>query len=192
MELSAPVFGDPGVTLTYSPSGNFDDGTATDITLRVNVSSSVGELLVTPLNPLLPGSYRLTVPGSRSPDFQDFTTNFQISGVEGDTSGAAQGDDTRTTAHDLGDVTNGNLVQASGVIGDDPFYANFDPNDYFNTPANPSANDVDLYHFHVSGSDHYALRAEVFAGRIGSPLDPALSLFRRDAEGNAAVRHHGR
>src|SRR5262249_11658300 len=38
--------------------------------------------------------------------------------------------------------------------------------------------DVDLYRFTVSGTGPYAFGAEVFAGRIGSPLDASLTLFR--------------
>ena len=37
-----------------------------------------------------------------------------------------------------------------------------------------------MYHFTVTGTGTYALAAEVFAGRIGSPLDPGVSLFRLD------------
>src|SRR5262249_4856959 len=39
-------------------------------------------------------------------------------------------------------------------------------------------NDVDLYHFRVSGPVRFAFSADVFAGRIGSALDPGLTLFR--------------
>ena len=41
-------------------------------------------------------------------------------------------------------------------------------------------NSLDLYHFRVEGAGRYAFRAEVFAGRIGSPLDPGVSLFEMD------------
>ncbi len=37
-----------------------------------------------------------------------------------------------------------------------------------------------MYQFTVSGPGNYALVAEVFAGRIGSPLDPGVSLFELD------------
>jgi len=59
-----------------------------------------------------------------------------------------------------------------GFIGDDPN----DPAKFFN----PS--DVDFYHFHIAAGT-YAFAAEVFGGRIGSPLDPALSLFRQTDSG---------
>jgi hypothetical protein len=97
---------------------------------------------------------------------QDYTAYFQIDGVEGQ-AGAQGPDDTAAGAHDLGNVTTAGRVQAVGTIGTDPF------------AANPAA-DVDMYHFHVSGPGLFAFSAEVFAGRIGSTLDPALSLFRVD------------
>lgn len=87
------------------------------------------------------------------------------------------GDDTPKTAADLGDLATVGRLQVSGVVGDDPFY-NTGSTDPFK--MNPAA-DVDLYHFTISGDGHYALVAEAFAGRIGSPLDPALTLFRSDA-----------
>src|SRR5439155_24606629 len=62
------------------------------------------------------------------------------------------------------------LVQIAGAIGDDPTNP---------VPFNPA--DVDLYHFRIQGAGRYALTAEVFAGRIGSGLDPALSLFELDS-----------
>jgi hypothetical protein len=37
---------------------------------------------------------------------------------------------------------------------------------------------VDLYHFQITGPGRFAFQAEVFAGRIGSPLDAGLSLFQ--------------
>jgi hypothetical protein len=44
---------------------------------------------------------------------------------------------------------------------------------------------VDFYHFTISGTGNYIFRAEVFAGRIGSPLDSGVSLFR--VQGNQLV-----
>jgi len=43
---------------------------------------------------------------------------------------------------------------------------------------------VQYYHFSVAGPKPYGLDAELFAGRIGSPLAGALTLFRVDAGGN--------
>ena len=62
------------------------------------------------------------------------------------------------------------------VIGDDPWYNPAKSAD----PSNPDpqfnpGNQVNLYHFHVGGAGPSALLAEVFAGRIGSPLTPGLS-----------------
>ena len=71
-------------------------------------------------------------------------------------------------------------MQVSGAIGVDPsFNPSLSPD-----PTNPDpqfpANQVDLYHFQISGPGQYAMLAEVFAGRIGSPLDPGISLFELD------------
>src|SRR5205807_1046044 len=101
---------------------------------------------------------------------QDVVFTFHVNGVEGNTGGGAGADDTVNTAHQLGDVTNAGLVQIAGTIGNDPT----DP-----VPFNRS--DVDLSRFTVSGDVHYAFGAEVFAGRIGSPLNAALTLFRLGA-----------
>src|SRR5262249_59939010 len=66
------------------------------------------------------------------------------------------------------------LVQVRGAIGDDSTDTSW--------PANPA--DVDFYHFHIAGPRLTAFAAEVFAARIGSPLDAALSLFRLEADGS--------
>src|SRR5262249_38611546 len=92
------------------------------------------------------------------------------------TPGATQ--DTPGTALDLGNLGNlgGKLVQVSGFIGDDPA-----------DPPGGEASEVDLYHFRITAPGTYALGAEVFAGRIGSPLDPPPTLFRRDTDGTLAL-----
>ncbi len=89
------------------------------------------------------------------------------------------GDDTPGTASDLGDLTTIERLQVTGTIGDDRFYdvASADP-----FAMNPAA-DVDLYRFTITGDGTFGLIAESFAGRLGSPLDPALTLFRADAGG---------
>jgi hypothetical protein len=69
------------------------------------------------------------------------------------------------------------LVQVAGAIGAD----------YVQDSAPFDVNDVDMYHFHVSGSGQYQITAEVFANRIGSPLDAALSLFRVNADQTLTV-----
>ncbi len=92
---------------------------------------------------------------------------------------SSNGDDTSETAGDLGDLTAIQRLQVSGSIGDDSFYdlASEDP-----FAMNP-ASDVDLYRFAITGDGTFGLIAESFAGRIGSPLDPALTLFRANDAG---------
>jgi hypothetical protein len=196
LDLSAPI--DPTTVLpaddawlTYNPAGTFGDGNDQDVPLSgFHFSGAANELQITPAAPLAPGYYRLQLFGDTgaNPDVvtgpdgtplgadalhpagQDFVLTFQVAGVEGNTAAGAGADDTPAGAHDLGDVSDGRLVQAAGTIGDDPT----DP-----VPFNPS--DVDLYHFRVSGPGRYAFAAEVFAQRIGSPLNAAASLFVLDA-----------
>jgi hypothetical protein len=75
-------------------------------------------------------------------------------------------------------------VQVPGVIGNDPFYNPANSADPFNPdPLYNPGNQVNLYRFHVEGTGTYALTAEVFADRIGSPLDPGVSLFQMDSTG---------
>lgn len=90
------------------------------------------------------------------------------------------GSDTPSTAIDLGELVSAGHVQAEGVIGDDPFYNVVRSNPFARNPAA----DVDLYHFQIQGTGNFAIVAEVFAGRIGSSLDPALTLFRMDVDGS--------
>ncbi len=186
------VVPDQTVQLTFNPTGQFGDGNDQAVALSgVNLSTAGDELQLTPVDALQPGFYRIFLAGDASggpvladlngnplganaanPLGQDFSMTFQVKGVEG----GAAADDTPATAHNLGDVTKAGLVQATGAIGDDPAY---DPNSSDPYLSNP-ASDVDLYHFTVSGPGRYALTSEVFAGRIGSPLDPALTLFQAD------------
>ena len=86
-------------------------------------------------------------------------------------SGAVHADDTASTAQHLGNLTSAGLVRVPGAIGIDPF----------DTPINSSnpGNQVDMYHFTVTGPGVTRLVAEVFAGRIGSPLDPASASSAR-------------
>jgi methionine-rich copper-binding protein CopC len=195
LSLSAPI--DPGtvvlgdnVRLIANPSGNFGDGNDMDVPLAAfNFSDAAVELQLSPAAPLPPGAYRVLLGGNSTtidvalatpdgiglgtdvghPTGRDLAVTFQVTGVEGNTAPGAGADDTPTGAHQLGDVTATPLVQVAGSIGDDPT----DP-----VPFNPA--DVDLYHFQVSGPGRYAFAAEVFAQRIGSPLNPAVSLFVQD------------
>jgi methionine-rich copper-binding protein CopC len=160
--------------LTYSATGTFG-GSETSVPLAgYSFSTNANELRLTPASPLAPGAYRLVVAGAGVAG-SDYVSTFQINGIEGSVGANATADDTPATAHDLGDLSTAGLVQRSGTIGADPFYdfTSFDP------IRNP-ANDVDMYHFHVSGAGPYLFAAEVFAGRIGSPLDSGVSLFKLD------------
>jgi hypothetical protein len=172
----------PGtVRLTYNPTGNFGDGNDQIVSLAgFHFSPDAAELQLKPQTPLAPGFYRLFLAGDPQGGLvpvlmdptdtlnlgqdathagQDSTTDFQIAGPTAT--------DTPATAQDLGDVTTAGRVQTAGTIGDDP------------NLANPAA-EVDLYHFQISGPGLYAFSAEVFAGRIGSTLDPGISLYRVD------------
>jgi hypothetical protein len=153
------------VHLTYSASGSLN-GVSDQVVGFSNVyfNQATNELLLTPDAPLPRGAYRLSVHLSG----QDFSTNFSVQGIEG-IAGATSPDDTPSHAHQLGDITSEGLIQVVGGIGDDPTDR---------IPFDPA--DMDLYHFHVSGAGRYSLQTEVFAGRIGSALDPGLSLFRLD------------
>jgi hypothetical protein len=153
------------------------------------------ELQLFPTTPLAPGHYEVLLAGQSvdgspaladpdgnylgadadHPDGQDYAFPFQVIGAEGNPAAGATAADTMATAQDLGNLTTQGVVQVAGVIGDDP---PADPNNP--DPLYNPANDVDLYHFRVAGTGQYALVAEVFAGRFGSPLDPGVSLFQLD------------
>ena len=134
----------------------------------VAYSTVANEARVSLTQPLGPGTYQVLVSGTDlngTPIVTgDAPSTFQVTSIEG-TPGAAAGDNTPATAHEL-NVAGGNFVQVAGAIGDDPTDG---------VAFNP--NDVDVYHFQITGAGNYALTAEAFAGRIGSPLSPALSLF---------------
>jgi hypothetical protein len=174
------------VQLLYSSDGTFTTGVQ-PIYIDVHfspdptdlVSPGCDEIQVTPVAPLNAGYYELVLKGigqlnSTAPDT---IIQFQI--------GNGEPDDTAATAHNLGDLSQGAFTQLVGAIGDDPYYAFFDPNhnnplspDYA-LPANYAGADVNLYHFTITAPGNYILLSEVFAGRIGSPLDAGLSLFQR-------------
>jgi hypothetical protein len=209
LNVSAPL--DPNtiipggnVSLTYNPTGTFGDGNDQDVPLvSVNFTPAADELQLIPAAPLAPGFYRVFLAGDQSgsvpvvagldgtplgqdnahPAGADFTLTFQVAGVEGVTTPNAGSNDTPATAHDLGNLAGAGIVHVAGAIGDDPAYnpASSNPN-----LANPAA-EVDLYHFQITGPGNFSLGAEVFAGRIGSPLDPALSLFKRAPDGSLTL-----
>ncbi|MGO9601762.1 MAG: Ig-like domain-containing protein [Isosphaeraceae bacterium] len=174
------------VQLTYNPNGTFGDQNDVPIALgSTNFSTSANELQLILAAPLSTGYYKLWLAGDSSagqsvvaapdgtplgmddqhPLGQDYTFTFQVAGIEG----GSTSDDTAATAHSLGDITAAGIVRVPGTIGNDPYYS-------VNQGSNPG-NAVNMYHFHISGTGSYAFVAEVFAGRIGSPLDPGISLW---------------
>jgi methionine-rich copper-binding protein CopC len=155
--------------LLFSPTGDFSDPNAQPVALSsYNFSTTANELQLTPAAALRPGYYGVFLAdGSSAPALR-----FQVAGIEG----GSLADDSPATAHALGDLTNAGLVQITGAIGDDPAY---DPSNADPLLANPAA-DVDLYHSQISGPGRYAFVADVFASRIGSRLDPGVSLYRWD------------
>ena len=116
-----------------------------------------------------------------APQGRDGVFTFRVNGIEG-------GPAARTPPRplDLGDVTGSGLVQVGGVIGGDPFFDPGDPD-----PSRNPGNGVVMYHFHVSGAGRYAFLAEVFAGRIGSPLDAGVALYRLDPTTGACDSSRG-
>ena len=78
--------------------------------------------------------------------------------------------------HDLQDITHAGLVQRAGILGDDP--------PFFDNPNLNPADDVQMYQFQISGPGPSTLVAEVFAGRMGSPLDAGVSVFQYDPLNN--------
>lgn len=180
---------DTNVGLLFSPTGTFGDGNDQLISLSwFNFSTTTNELQLLPSMPLGPGAYRLALlgdtQGAGHPLFpgapvdvspvldvngvalsQDFSLEFTIAGIEGNVSA----DDTVATAHHLGDLTHGEMVQVIGAIGDDA-----------TDPVPFNVGDVDLYRFTVQGDGQYAFTAEVFAHRLGGSLNAAATLFRLD------------
>jgi hypothetical protein len=129
-------------------------------------SSAADELQLQPAAPLGPGRYTVTVSavaaGGVPALARDYSYTFQVGGVEG-VAGATAAAGTAATARPL-DLSGG-FAQATGAIGDNP------ADGFFN------ANDVNVYSFQITQPGNYSFIAEAFAGRIGSPLTPALSLF---------------
>jgi len=197
------------VQLIFSPNGTFGPDDQEIPLASVNFSPAIeepppygqdastvqhyegiNELQLFPESPLAPGYYEVFLAGNsvgRSavvadpngndlnadaghPDGQDFSYTFQVDGIDGRMGADARSDDTAATAQNLGDLTSAGIVQVAGAIGDDPFY----------NSADSPGNQVNMYHFSVSGPGRYALVAEIFAGRIGSPLQPGVSLLQLD------------
>jgi hypothetical protein len=179
--------GDPNQTirLISSPSPAFNDPGATEVGVSAAFSPTLDELQPTPAAPLAPAYYFLLVNPSGQPlgdnstalSTAEYVLQFHINGVEGipvSDANAAQGilpaDDTPASAHELV-FSAGGTAQAAGAIGIDPFYNQFSTDPY------PS-DQMDVYHFTVSGPGPHAFVAETWAGRIGSPLYAEETLFQ--------------
>jgi hypothetical protein len=183
-----PVLHSSPLVLHFDTNGLMDpasdihlfDSNGVDMPISFNIDSTANELQIMPVQALAPSPNPYQVVAFNFDDsVVQFTASFVVAGVEGNDNGLP--DDVVGNAHDLGDATGGQILQATGAIGVDPFY---DPINFAGDPnrGNP-ANQVDLYRFHVGGTGQYALAAEVFAGRIGSLLDPALTVFRVNPNG---------
>lgn len=193
-ELSSVV-----LTLYGDQIAEFDPGTPLGHRLLARQESAAGA--VTPLDVnLRAGTYFVAVSGAGNRFFHPFLADSGLPGESGDyglqiavVPGLAtgtqiappleegrQGNDTSSTAIDLGTFVGAAHLQVAGKIGDDPFYSIRSSNLF----AQNLASDVDLYRFRIEGEGHFAFVAEAFAGRIGSALDPALTLFRLDAGGS--------
>jgi methionine-rich copper-binding protein CopC len=206
LELSGPL--DPNtivpgqtVQLLENPGDTPGEAPTSQVALAsVNFSAAADELQLFPAAPLEPGTYLVRLAGNSSEDQAvltgpdgvplgedaqnpagaDESISFEVDGIDG-VAGATTSDDSAATARNLGDVVGAGLVQVSAAIGVDPSY---NPN-LSDDPTNPEpqfdpANQVNLYHFQITGSGRYAMIAELFAGRIGSPLDPGISLWELD------------
>jgi hypothetical protein len=147
------------------------DSQQNDLSPNVAYQPAVNDLVITPQSALDVGRYQIV--GYDAAGDQILSVPFSVAGRKGQSPGTPT-NDTLATATPLSDITSAGLVQVPGAIGTDPYYSpmNSDP-----TAQNP-ADQVDMYGFTVSGPGRYLLTAEAFAGRIGSPLDPALTLFR--------------
>jgi len=193
------AYGDPGtnLTLTDVTAGvpiqlQQNMWVSTDQTNGAVFNATANELQIFPEAPLTPDTYVLQLVGGTSAadngapqildandvaplgstpangDGQDYFLTFTVTGVKG-VQNVNNAFNTISTPLPLNLTPSGGLVQVRGAIGNDP---------YALALAGAVADDVDLYHFTVTGTDHYAFTAAAEAGRIGSPLQPALALFQ--------------
>jgi hypothetical protein len=153
------------VQLLYNSSAPSFDA-ASSIPVNVTYSVAAHEIQLNPMATLTPGYYEV-VPGVDNP--LGLSLIFQVTGVGGNP--PADGIHTQIASHDLGEAPVGQLVQVPGAIGDD----------YIDGVTPFDTNEMQMYHFQVSSSGQYQITAEVFANRIGSPLNAALSLYRLDS-----------
>jgi hypothetical protein len=158
----------PGCTATQ------EDLSFALVSLEQNADGNDNELQIALANPLPAGYYEaIFYPQGYSPGGGSYLLPFQITGPVGNTDPHQQPGDSVYTALDIPHAADGRLHQVGGAVGVDPT----DPNG-FNRDA------VEFYHFTIDGAGPHAFDAEVFAGRIGSPLDPALTLYRVGALGD--------
>ncbi len=215
LEMSGPL--DPNtlvagqtIQLFFSPAGATDGSAGNPVAVAlasVNFSTAANELQVFPLAPLAPGDYTVSLAGNSGtgqavlanpdgvplgedaahPAGADESLSFEVDGIDG-VARATGSDDTVATAQQLGDLAGAGRIQVNGAIGVDPsFNPSLSPDPMNPEPQYIPANQVDLYHFEISGPGQYAMLAEVFAGRIGSPLNPGISLFELDPSSGALV-----
>ncbi|HEX5271245.1 MAG TPA: hypothetical protein VFW33_12180, partial [Gemmataceae bacterium] len=161
--------------LLYNTTNDFSPGgTAGDVTDQylafgtVALEPGANELQVAPWAPLTSGFYEVILPGY-GPGGSDYVAQFQVAGPAGNTDPYQQPGTSTGTAYEIPGADDGRLHQFRGAVGVDPT----DPNGF-------SQSGVELYHFTITHPGIYALDAEVFAGRVGSPLDASLTLFKID------------
>ncbi len=131
---------------------------------------TTNELQLVPSRALPPGKYQVRVQAGAT---QLAEMEFRVTGHEGSADPQRQ-NDTAKGAINLGRISTRDVVQRLGWIGD-------------SLHASARANDVDLYRFEIQGNGRFGLVAEVFASRIGSNLDGAVSLFRQNEDGSLDV-----
>ncbi len=159
--------------LDFTPTVTLSTAGGDDVPLLwTNYNTDIDELQITTITPLAAGDYTATITDADGHVRLTVAVHLPDS-TEGGL--VDLGNDTPTTSIDLGDIEQQGLVQIAGAIGDDAYY-NFNS---INPGFNPG-NDVDLYHFTITATNPVGLQAEVFAGRISSPLDAGISLYRLD------------
>lgn len=164
---------DLSTALTFVPAVELTDALGATWPVQwTNHNPGIAELQIAPARPFLPGSYQAVVKDEVGNI--RLTLPFQVVGTV-DGMAVDQRNDKPATSVSLGGLEQLGLVQIVAAIGDDARY-DFSSLD----PALYPGNDVDLYHFQINSTVPTGLQAEVFAGRIGSPLDAGLSLFRLD------------
>jgi hypothetical protein len=169
--LSARI--DFNQALGFDPTVQLLDAAGNDVPVNwTNNNNSIFELQIAPTRAFTAGTYQAVVSDSNGQVRMTVTLDVSWSGAG---ESGLSGNDTPSSAIELGNIETQGLLQVAGTIGDDPFYdsANLDP-------THLPGNDVDLYHFTVTSATPIGLQAEVFSGRINSILNSGLSLYRLD------------